>query len=505
MSSPSPHPIVLASVLGVLLVGCLAMEPEPLTRPESAEATAAVLARVNKEREPVPAAISLDWAMARALRMNLDRRVRMMEATVSLGQFDNARFDMLPRLATEAGYYWRSNDPISTPRDSVTGKPSLAHPQISSEREHFGGSVGPTWSVLDFGTSYFVARQLGDKTLIALERRRKAMHQMMMQVQSAFWKVAVAQRLRGQVGETVRLAEASLEEARISERELLRSPTDSLRAQKTLLESVRTLESVQRELSAAQVELADLLNTPQGVPLVVVEPDFKPEGVLVGVDVAELEEVALEHNSDVTEAHYNARIAAQESRKAITRLFPNISFDYKNRYDDDSYLKANDWQTAGATITFNLFNLITLPRDLDLIGASEELAERRRMSTLMAVVAQVHLARLEYGTALESYRRSDEMASVDQRLLSHVERQLQAEFQSRTELVAARTNAILGLQRRYQSIVALQMATGRLQSTLGLDPVAGPVDELTTAELAQRLRSYLRAWEGDDWRELLDH
>ena len=505
MSFPSLTRFLLAAACAVLLAACVGMTPEPLTRTESAEATEAVLARVAKEREPIPAAVTLEWAMARAMRLNLDRRVRMMEASVALGQFDTSRFDMLPRLATEAGYYWRSNDPITRPRDSVTGRPSLANPQISSEREHFAASSGPTWSVLDFGTSYFTAKQLGDKTLIALERRRKAMHQMMMQVQSAFWKVAVAQRLGAEVAETVRLAEASLEEARVAERERLRSPVDSLRAQKTLLESVRTLEAVQRELAAAQVELADLLNAPQGTSLVVVEPVFRPEIGLVGVDVAELEEVALGHNADVTEAHYNARIAAQESRKAITRLFPNLSFDYKARYDDDSYLKYDNWQTAGATITFNLFNLVTLPRDLRLIEASEELAERRRMSALMAVVAQVHLARLEYGTALQSYHRAEEMAGVDQRLLTHVERQLQAEFQSRTELVAARTNAILGLQRRYQAIVALQMATGRLQSTLGLDPVAGPVDTLATDELAARLRTYLTSWEGDGWRDLLDH
>lgn len=498
-----PHRLLIVALPGLLLAGCLAMSPEPLTPQESAESTEAVLARVAKEREPVPAQISLEWAMARALRLNLDRRVRMMEATVALGQFDTSRFDMLPRMATEAGYYWRSNDPITRPRDSITGRPSLANPQISSEREHFAASAGPTWSVLDFGTSYFTAKQLGDKTLIALERRRKAMHQLMMQVQSAFWKVAVAQRLGRQVAETVRLAEDSLAEARQAEKELVRSPVDSLRAQKTLLESVRTLEMVQRELAAAQVELADLLNAPQGVPLVVVEPVFRPEGVLAGVDVAELEEVALGHNADVTEAHYNARIAAQESRKAITRLFPNISFDYKARFDDDSYLIYDNWQTAGATLTFNLFNLLTLPRDLRLIEAGEELAERRRMSALMAVVAQVHLARLEYSTALESYRRAEEMAGVDQRLLAHVELQFQTQFQSRTELVAARTNAILGLQRRYQSIVGLQMATGRLQSTLGLDPVAGPVDALATEELAARLRSYLLAWDGEGWRELL--
>src|SRR5207245_2536615 len=137
-------------------------------------------------------------------------------------------YDLLPKLVASAGYTKRSEDLVSRAQDSVTGAPSLSNPFISSDREHTVYDLGLTWNLLDFGVSYYSAKQNADRVLIAVERRRKAMHVLIQDVRIAFWRAASAQKLSGEVKQAIVLAESALADARAAEAERLRSPLDSL-------------------------------------------------------------------------------------------------------------------------------------------------------------------------------------------------------------------------------------------------------------------------------------
>jgi hypothetical protein len=489
----------------LFLPGCLTMRPEKMSSEEVARRNAATLALLEAEKEPLPAELTLGWAYARALQHNLDRQVKVMETAIAFGQFDLAKLDTLPKLTAEAGYYNRDNESIVRSRDSVTGQPSLAHPSISSDRNHVASSVGPTWSLLDFGSSYYSAKQAGDRALSAVERRRKSTHLLLAEVRSAFWRVAVAQRLEPEVTETLRAAEAALAEARRLEQERLRPPTESLRLQKALLDNIRQLEALRQDMQAARIELAHLLAAPADARFAVREPSFTLPPGLVDVPAADLETAALAHNPDVAVALYDARIAQLDARKAIVKLFPSVTFDYELRHDTDNYMINNSWNTASARISFDLFRLASLGRDLDSIELTEQLAQRKQMAVLMAVVAQVHLARLEYHTALHAYGRADDLAQVDGRLRDIAVLQGKAEAQSKLDVVSARTSAIVSVGHRYQAIVQAQAAIGRLQSTLGVDPVSETALDLPTDQLAQRLEAYLAGWQDGSWLKNLNN
>jgi outer membrane protein TolC len=497
--------LVRAVLLVALLAapGCLTMKPEPMTAEEVERRNAETRRLLEAENEELPQKLTLEWAFARALRQNLDHRVKAMETAIAFGQFDLAKFETLPKLTAEAGYYSRNNESIVRSRDSVTRLPSLANPSISSDRNHLASSVGPSWSLLDFGTSYFSAKQAGDRALSALERRRKSTHLLFAEVRSAFWRVAIAQRVGKEIKANLAEAEEGLAEARRLEKERLRAPGESLRLQKGMLENIQQLEAIQLEMASAQVELAHLLVVPPSVTIVVDEPDFVLPPGLEDFPADTLETAALAHNPDVAVALYDARIAQQEARKAITKLFPSVTFDYDIHRDTDSYMINESWNTASARISFDLFKLATIGRDLKNIERSEELAQRRQMAVLMGVVAQIHLVRLEYGAALHAYRRADETSAVDGRLRDISMAYSREEVQSRLDVVTARTSAILSLARRYHAIVQAQAVIGRMQSTLGLDPLPDPVADLTTKELADRLEDYMAAWKDGSWVQFL--
>jgi hypothetical protein len=93
---------------------------------------------------------------------------------------------------------------------------------------------------------------------------------------------------------------------------------------------------------------------------------------------------------------------------------------------------------------------------------------------------------------------------VDGRLRDIAVRQGKEEAQSKLDVVSARTSAIVSLGHRYQAIVQAQAAIGRLQSTLGVDPVSETALDLPTDQLAQRLEAYLAGWQDGSWLKNLN-
>ena len=486
--------LVSALVVAFGLTGCMSL-PAPFAPQDILEQSAKDRVTAQANVEPVQNAIPLEEAIARAMKYNLDRRTRMMEEALALKNFDVSQYDMLPKFMAQAGYAYRNKDLITYATDSVTGQPSLSNPYISSERKHHTEDLGLTWNLLDFGVSYFNAKQNGDRVLIAAERRRKAMHLLIQDVTSAFWRTASAQKLNTQVRAAIVGAEQALADSRRSEAEKLRSPLDALKYQRQLLENLKLLEGVEQELASARIELANLINVPLVVDLKVVEPAETLATKVMTLPVDRLESVAIMQNADLREQYYNARIAAEEGKKVIARMFPNLSLNYAWKYDNDSYLVNQNWREAGAAISFNLFNLLSAPSQMQMADAGVALADQRRVAAQMALLAQMHVARLQFAFAVQQFNRADAMWRVDDRINGHTANREKAEAQGRLESVANNTAAILSLLRRYQALSQVHAASGKLQATLGMEPEIGSVRELSLPELTDAVRRSLKEWE----------
>lgn len=488
----------LAAVSLLVLSGCstLNVENAKLTLPEVRATLQEDKAALTKDVEPLTGPLTLDNAIARAIKYNADRRFRAMEEAVALGTFEAGKFDMLPKLVASAGYRDRNNDLVTRSVDSVTGAPSLANPYISSSREVLTTEVGISWSLLDFGQSYYAAQQNADRVLIASERHRKALNNLVQDVRSAYWRVVAAQKLLPQLRQTIADSEAALKDARKAEDDRIRSPLEPLRYQRQLLENLRLLETIEQELSTGKIELATLANLPLTADYTVVEPSSELSTVWLEQPVDRLEEYALLRNPDLREGIYNARIAQQETRRALLKIFPGLSFNYGVKHSNDDYLIHQNWNEAGAQISFNLLGLLSAPAQLRLADAGVSLANQRRMATQMAVLSQLHIARLQYANTARQYQRADAIASVDTRIANHITNQAEAQKQSALDRISQQSTAVLSQLRRYQALSNAQAAASRLQATLGMEPaITGsssmPLDQLTSA-VGQSLQAWNR-------------
>lgn len=492
--------VLRTAVIGITvgIAGCAGIEPMPVEMADLRTTVKADRANAQAHTEPIAGQVSLEEAIARALKYNLERRSRMMEEAISLNQLEVGQYDMLPRLVAQAGYRSRNEETITRSKDSVTGQPALSNPFISSERNHAVYDLGLTWNLLDFGASYYGAKQNADRVLVALERRRKAMHLLIQDVRTAFWRTASAQKLQKRVLDAIALAEDALKDARTAEIERVRSPVESLRYQRQVLENLRLLEATNQELSTAKLELAHLMNVPLAYQLEVAEPADTVSRKMLDVPLEKLEDLATGRNAELREMFYSSRIARDEARRVMLRLFPGISFNYNVKYDTDTYLVNKHWNEAGASISMNLLNLLSGPAQLRLADAGVALADQRRVATQMAVLAQVHIARLQYANALNQYERAQAVADVDARIVEIMSRREQAQVQSKLETVANSTTAILSLLRRYQALAQAHAAASRLQATLGIEPEFQSMSDLTVAQLKDIVSRALAGWDRAD-------
>ncbi len=490
-ASPRRIPVrtLIAVATAAMLTACANIRPVPLEAQDLQPVNASDRSAMLQEVVPLSGALTLEEAQARALKYNLERRAKLMEEALALRQLDVTHLDMLPKLVAQAGYGWRNNDRISQSRNAENGDLSPSR-FISQERTHALGDLTLSWSLLDYGLGRVAAHQQADRVLIAGERRRKAMHVLMQDVRIAYWRAASAQKLRDDVARTITMAEEALDDSRKAETERLRNPIDALRYQRQVLENLRLLEAINQELASANIELGALINAPIGATIRIadVEQTLTSPRTLE-MDIGAMEELALQQNADLREHHYNSRVAREEVRRTLVRLFPNISLNYGYKYDSDRYLVHNDWQEAGVQLSFNLFNLITAETQMKLARAGVALADQRRVAAQMAVVTQVHLARLQLINAHKQFQRADAIYLTDQKITEHTRNREQALAQSKLDRVGNEVATILSMLRRYQALAQMQAAESRLLASIGAEPAIGSTDELSLPELVVQIKS----------------
>ena len=490
----------LVALACLTAAGCANVQPVALAQQDMQPQLQKDSEAMRKEVEPITGALTLDEAMARALKYNLDRRAKMMEEALAMGQLDVSKFDMLPKIMAQAGYSNRSVPRFTTSQTYPDWQQNGTKPgstySTTAEDRHSNYDLGLTWSLLDLGLGYYGSKQQADRFLIAGEKRRKAMHLLMQDVRTAYWRAASAQLLKADVQKTIALAEEALVDSRKVAAERVKNPLDPLRYQRQLLENLRLLESIDQELSSARVELASLINAPLNQPITIATTDLKNiSDEVAQVPVDKLEEVALQNNADLREQHYNSRIAREETRRTLLRMFPNVSFNYGTKYDTDRYLLSNNWNEAGVQMSFNLMNLFTAGTQMKLADAGVALADQRRVAAQAAVLTQVHLSRLQVINARSQYERADAIFATDNKIAEVMRNRQMAAAQSKLDVVSTETSSILSLLRRYQALAAVQVAENRMLATMGLEPEIGSTSELSLKELTEQITRSKAPWQ----------
>jgi multidrug efflux system outer membrane protein len=493
MNHPSPQ--FIAGLTGVVMLAGCAIMPEPITQVEQKASLDADKQIIFAKQEPIVAPLSVYDAMARALKYNLNHRVKMMEHAVADGQSDLAKFSLLPDLIASAGYRGRDNYNASNSRNAITGEQQLQS-STSQDRSRKVYDFTFSWNVLDFGVSYFQAKQDANRVLVAEESRRKTAQLLMQDVRTAFWRMAGTQQLEGEIDKILGSAKQALKDAQNIENERLAAPLEVLQYQKDLLEIIRKLEELSETLRLAKTELASLLGVSPNQKFQLKLPENSalqaPEFSLA---IDKMEDMALQLRPELREEIYNNRITAEEAHKAMLRLLPGIEFNTGYNYDSNSYLLNNNWLELSGLISQNLMELVSAPARFSQIDAQEKLGDTRRLSVYMAVLTQVHLSYQQFLVAQQQYKRTQELDGITQKISKHISNDAENEAKTELERIRATTQALMSRLQLLEAYASIQSSLGRVYVSMGLDPLPEFIENYDIKTLANSIEAVDKNWQ----------
>ena len=483
----------IVAALGVVaLLACAT--PRPVSDAVRLARTRADLERMFGGQIGLAGPIDLYGAMARAVRHNLEHRLQRMEQSLETHRLTGARLEMLPQLLATDEYYGRSNVAGSLSRSIATGLQSL-EPSTSQDRYGWRNDLTLAFNVLDFGVSWVRAQQQANEALIARERRAKVVQDIVSDVRGAYWRAAGAEQLLPEVDRLVVDVHSDLDRTRRLDDEGLVDPVSSLSYRRSLLDKLRELSGLRRELELAQVELAQLMNVRPGGPLELAAPPFADLPVPdVNLPVHQLEKDALVQRPELREEDYRLRISRLEVRRAMLSVLPGVELRVGRNADSNQFLSNDDWYSYSAVLTKNLVEIMTAPHSIRLARSEVEVADARRLALSMAVLAQVHVAYRELRASDEELRLAREVRQVEERLHDVTRERVAAERESELELIRKQTDSVLADLRTWLAYADLQAAYGRLQGASGADSLQGLEDGADLQTLARAIRRSENRW-----------
>lgn len=487
--------LITLSCLPLLLAACGTVNPVAFSQDEIKDRVTKDRQAIYADQEPVTGPISFHEASARALKYNLDYRLKLMENALAQSLNDVAGHEMLPKLVASAGYVSRNND--SGGRSiGIEDRVETLRPSTSQERNRSLTGLSFSWNALDFGVSYYRAQQKADQYLMADERRRKVAQNVLQDVRNSYWRALGAQKLLGRVDSLLGRVNKALAQARQVEKDGVMPQSQVLAYQRALLDAVNLLTLRRQDLELSRAELSALMSIPPGTAYSLAEVQETPLPASLH-NFEKLERLALERRPEIMEEWYRKRVTENDIKAAKLLLWPNLSLDAGLSYDSNKYNYNSQWIDTGVRVTWNIMKLAQYPALKRAHKAQNETDDLRRMALSMAILTQVRVGVQRYDLALSELKFAEESLGVDQRLLSFSQKAAKTKFDSQLEVIRAEARALLAEYQRYAAYSNAQAAWGRLYNSVGLDVLPSSIENHDVKTIAHSIENTLAGWQSE--------
>ncbi len=484
----------IAAVSGLVIIlflsGCSNWGGGPVTFDEQFKLLQEDIKALFSGENQIDKPLTLYEAMARGIKYNLDHRLVAMEEVIASDEIALTATGILPSLTAEGRYVGRNRESASSSRSVLSGTQSL-EPSISTETHRRTASLDASWNTLDAGLAFIRTKQSSDEAQIAIERRRKVIHNIIQDVRFAYWQAASAQMLSSEIDRLLTSGAEAVERIKTAETEGLEAPGTALRSQSRLLEAMHELMVLRSQLSFAKTELTSLLNLPQSAEytLDINKDSWIDETQIPEIESTdkELERIALIIRPEMREEVVMARFAANHIRETVFETFPGLELLVGRNHDSNKFLEEGKWNSFSLSFTQNLIKVFTLPARFHQAENRQKLSTLKRQALAAAIMTQVHVAKIRYDLAEERYGVMQELHAVNKRMVDLAHSEKIAETLNEAELVEAEMDHLLTTIRMHLSYAELQNAYGRLVNTLGIDPLPETVENISTPDLARMI------------------
>lgn len=484
------------ALTAVILLASCSIEPAPITDWEVANRVDNDIKEMfgNQRTDIIAKPLTMYDAMARAVKFNLNSRLKMMESVLAAKKLDVTSLDMLPQITASAGYVGRNEYEAIVSKQMKSGVKSPA--TAYSSKSHGIGSLQASWNLLDFGVGYYRAKQNANDILIAQENNRKLTQVLLQDVRYAFWRAITAERLVPEIDDLTEEATYVLEELKTIDN--INSDNVLLGYQMSLMEALHDLSEMKTELLRAKDELSALMNIKPGTRYRLVGPEegnFTLPDIHYNLD--KLEWLALMNRPELRKKDYDLQNVRLEAKKNLLRLFPSLNLSVSGNHSTDSYLDHKSWVEAAAQLGFNLINIAGLSKTSTQNEVAEATENLERQNIAMSILTQTHLGWNQYQGLKETYLLSAEISKVAEEiaLRSSEENSKEQNISSKSIMVLDASRALFAKLRMMMNFAKLQDATGNVFVTLGLDPIPQDAKFKDVNTISKMLERVMANWD----------
>jgi len=472
------------------LNGCL-IRPQALERGEVKARVLKDVQAVSTIEAPVTGPIDLYEAVARALKYNLDTKVKTIQIQLAHQQLNVAHYSLLPHASASAGFDGRNNFAGGVGQSILTGRQAV-EPFTSSEKNVFSGNLALSWDVLDFGLSLVRALQAADNVMIAEEEKRRIAVRLVQDVRSAYWKAVSAERVLPRVQFLNESVAKALENTQKIVDQKLQAPLTPLNYQRDLLNIQREVRRLYRELSTAKTQLASMMGLPPGTEFEIVVPERTAAVPVVNLDVQKMEEQALLLRAELRTIDYKKRINAKEVKATFLELFPSLKVSFGGSYNSNSFLLYQNWLTYAAQVSWNLLSVFRTPAKLKAIEANGHLLDVQSLAMTLSILTEVHVGTVQFVLAKQEYQDALNYQRTQAAIVEHTKNMWLTQRTNDLTLIRERANDVAADVRLDSARSGLEAAYATLMASVGEEAVPVSMGQQDLAELTDSIR---RLWE----------
>jgi len=408
--------------------------------------------------------LSLYEVLAIGLTRNLEQRAQRMKIGLSTHQTDLSRIEMLPVAAATAGFQSRNNfNGIISSRGGT-----LVDSTTQDSSDQFG-ELSLTWNILDFGVSYYKAKQnLNDKKVFE-EIQRISIHQLSQDIETAFWYAAMQQHFDHTLKSEISAANEVLQVKENSHKNASTSELETLIEMQRLVTQLRQFKS---KLDQSKTRLSQFMG---------VQPDLEYH---LATDFSQVilnpEEIKAEHrvllhkafslHPEIKKSFYENKNSEHELKKAWLRFFPGVEFNTSYQYLNENTLNHKQWGNWGSQISWNLIELLQMPSRIRLIKGKQQIKDLETMALSLTIAAKLYITEQQYLNHYATHQYQLRNALLHNKLKERFSKKANLNKNSQYyRLINYRLKALVADIEKYAAFTEMKLSLSRLYMAIGLD------------------------------------
>ncbi len=459
--------VLLILLAALTLTGCITPTPDEEIKDRLVNSRMDLEA-YNALKPELVSGLTLDKAIELGMQYNLELWLTRQEMAIQSELKNGAVTKMLPDLTAQINSGLRDSHNASNSVGLFTGQEAQnVTYSYSDMTSHTYGGVNLLWNVLDFGVSYFRARQQGKRTLHALHEIRRIRQKLSYDIAEAYWS-CVGLELIVERGKSLKI-ELESEISSISESQSKGRISESAAIERRypLKQQLLKLDDYTEKYQSAKLRLAQLIGLPIGADFTIDCSITETFPTLLNLD--ELETLALNQRPELFQEDLQEKITQDEARATMLSMLPSPQMFVNPSADDNKYLYYNSWLSAGINVSWNLLDIPNKIFKTRSELKRVDFIRKKRMAMAVAIITQLRIAAIEYDFAISRYRKLQDIVGDSEQIIANAESAAKAGKGKQSQITAKKLDALRDFAASMQAYSRVMIARAKIINTIGAD------------------------------------